>query len=260
VRLGAIVRTNDRAILLGIVLKELLRYRTFPGVDSMAIHVLADRPTPEVSKVLDEYYSDLFAIRTCTFPLVSREGGQRISEGENLQLEDLDNLSLDWIFHADDDHWFEPLHAQEELPTALTRQDVDIFYAHQLFFWDAPDRVCPPLSRPHYSPQIFRHIPGDRFPLNRIIQAPAQIHDQAILSGRVGHLTTPLLDYSCFSQEDRFRLYNLFVGAGKTDEFISSLVAPGAGSLSFPSDLVKLGYMPDLRFKDLFKEATCAST
>jgi len=225
----------------------------------MHIHVLTDRPTPEVSQVLSNFSPSLFKILSCPFPLVSREGGQRICEGENLQLEDLDPLPLDWIFHADDDHWFEPIHAEKELPNALTRQDVDLFYAHQLFFWDGYDRVCPPLSRPHYSPQIFRHITGDRFPTNRIIQAPQQIHDQSILSGRVGHLTTPLLDYSCFSQADRIRLYETFVGAGKVDAFISTLTAPGAGSLIFPADLVKLGYMPDTEWRDLYKEAVHAS-
>lgn len=258
-RLGAIVRTKDRALLLKILLGELLRYRTFPGVESMHIHVLTDRPTPEVSSVLSGFASHLFRIRDCPFPLVSPDGGQRICEGENLQLEDLDSTPLDWIFHADDDHWFEPIHIEQELPPALSRQDVDIFYAHQLFFWDSFDRVCPPLSRPHYSPQIFRHIPGDRFPLNRIIQAPEQVHDQSILEGRVGHLTTPLLDYSCFSSSDRDRLYEDFVGAGKCDQFIATLRAPSAGSLSFPSDLVKSGHYPDLRFRDLYQEAINAS-
>lgn len=253
-RLGAIVRTHDRALLLDILLGELLRYQRFPGMDSMLIHVLADRPTPEVAAVLARYESCLFKLRFSPFPLVSPDGGQRICEAENLQMEDFDDHPVDWIFHADDDHWFEPLHIEEELPVALARQDVDLYYAHQLFFWNDYTSVCDPPTRPHYSPQIFRHFPGDRFPLNRIIQAPEQVHDTAIMEGRTGHLKTPLLDYSCFHEKDRAHLHAMFTGAGKCDSFIASLKAPRARLRLFPCELVASGHFPDTNWRDLYKE------
>lgn len=250
---GALVRCHCRPMLLEIVLQELLRYQDLSDL-VVKIHVLSDRPTVGVSKVLMKYSRRLFNLMESPFPLLSPGSGERrFMDALRLQHADLlKDGSVDWFYLADDDRWLEPHHALPVLKDALWNPGVDLWYANSLFMWDEPDKYQP--HRAHFSPVFSRRIPGDEFPTNRIIQAPALVHDQSIMCGRTGVLPIPLLDYGSFHAVDRLRLHAAFVEAGKIDPYVDSLLAPSTGLHTFPADAVAAGLMPDLTWRDLWTE------
>lgn len=249
-RIGALVRCHNRPRTLDIVLRELDRYRTFAGVD-VAISVMADRPTQEVLAVLKRHDLAILTQPKLNFPLLSHHG-ERFMEALNIQLEDLEKAAHpDFLLLADDDRWFEPLRIAEELPAVLANPDIDLWYARSIFFQDDPHTFN--TRRHHYSPVLCRLIPGDRFPLTRIIQAPERSHDRAIVQDRVGAFKTPLLDYGSFRESDRLRLYKAFVAAGKSDPYVDSLLGP-ASPHTFPEDAHRLGLLTAGPWKDLWSE------
>ena len=172
-------------------------------------------------------------------------------EARNLQIAALNKTHCDWYYFGDDDRWLEPNHANTELPSALASNDTDMWYANSVFFQDRADRFNP--TRTHHSPLIWRVLPGDRLPLNRTIQATESVHDQAILTGRIATLKTPLLDYGTFSEEERLHLTQTYAKAGKVDAYTAAYTAP-AGLGSFPSDAVTAGLLPDPTWRDLYGE------
>lgn len=240
---AALVRAHRRADLLEQVLDELVRYGTFPGIE-MLIHMTLDRPTQDVLKVAAQSSERLFKLRELTFPLCSAFG-ERFAEGLNIQLADLEELERkpDWLYLADDDRWFPPDTIERELPEALANPHIDLWYARSIFFWDSPSKYNP--ARYHHAPVFSRFIPGDRFPQNRMIQAPAGIHDSAIIQGRVGTLCSPLLDWGSFTQEDREALYRQYEEAGKIDDYTTSLLRPPRDGLrTYPTDALAAGLLP----------------
>jgi hypothetical protein len=171
-------------------------------------------------------------------PLLSREHGELFMQALNVQLAHFEPCKCDWYTIQDDDNWFEPASITAELPDLLRSKSIDLWYAHTLFMWNAPDQFH--AERPHHSGKIFRACPGDRFPLNRIIHATERVHDQAVMAGRIATMKTPLLDYGCYSPEERRRVYDTYVEAGKVDPFTASLTAP-ARLAKFPEDAIRAG-------------------
>lgn len=253
--LGVLLRAHQRSATLDIILSELRRLGTLPGV-ATKILVTTDRPTYHVCKVIEKYEPYLFDVLPLPFPLLSPTG-EHFMEAANLGLERFEKTHLDWCAIWDDDFWLEPIHATEELPRALASSDVDLWYANALFMWDESNRFN--AARRHRSPLLFRYWLDDRFPLDRIIHATALAHDTAILTERTATLSTPILEYGCFTPSERLRLYRTYTEAGKVDSFISSLVAPPS-LLLFPDDAVATGLMPDCRWRDLYHEYELRNT
>jgi hypothetical protein len=250
IRLGVILRAHQRANTLSIALSELLRLGKLPGL-AVKIAIVADRPSASVQKVLD---SSGCAVVSCPFPLVSAEHGEMFMEANNLGLNALLSLTgepYDWLCMHDDDYWLEPEHATVEVPTALANEDVDMWYVRTVFMQDRPDRYNP--NRHHHSPLFFRYLEGDRYPASRerMIHATALRHDDAICTGRIQTLKTPLLDYGSYSAAERQRLYDVYTRAGKTCSYIESLRTPTQLAL-FPQDAVAAGLMPDCNWRDLY--------
>jgi hypothetical protein len=218
---GVMLRCHRRARALYHVLSELRRYRGL-GIE-IRIHALLDRPTPEV-KALLEIFSGL--IRTRWYPdfvVLSKVGGERFREAKMEQFEQIKAWPErpDWVLLQDDDRWFEPLGATEELPKALADPNVDMWYARSLFVWDKRDQIN--VRRKHNSPVLFRCRNRDQYPLDRDVQAPVPLHDEAICKARTGLLETPLLDYGTFSQEERDKTFNAFWEARKRDKYVYSI-------------------------------------
>jgi len=252
--IGVQIRAHQRSITLDIALSEWRRIGTLPGLRTK-ISVLTDRPTWQVSKVIEKYRPHLFNVLESPCELVSPTG-ERFMQAANHQLAGWAETPLDWIAYCDDDFWLEPIHATEELPVALRNDDVDMYYANCLFFWDSSNTFNP--SRRHCSPLFFRPLHGDTFPPDRerIIHATANRHDDAILTGRTAVLSTPLLEYGSLTSSERIRLSNVFQEAGKSDAFTAPLTAPSPALLSFPEDAVRLGLTSDIRWRDLYLERT----
>ena len=68
-----------------------------------------------------------------------------------------------------------------------------------------------------------------------MLNVPDDLYDQAVVSGRTGTISTPLLDYGTFSENDRLRVYTAFAVAGKLDAYVRSIYDPPA-LLRFPED------------------------
>jgi len=235
IKLGVLLRAHHRHEQLDIALQELLRYNELPGLE-VKIQVLVDRPHFLVEGVLKKYRDRLYGLAYCPFPIVSARG-YRFMESNNYNLKRLEHCDPDWVYVADDDAWFAPPMIDKELPEALTSTTVDLWYAKSLFLWDDPRQYNE--NRKHYGPVIWRHQPGARWPLDRSLQVPMPLHDEAIMTRRVGDLTTPLLDYGSYDEPERVRLYNAYLRAGRDphDAWVSSLVEP-----------------PDLRSLDLSED------
>lgn len=219
--LAVMLRCHRRARSLRLVLRELLRYREFAEVK---LHILADRLSTAAGNVLDEFKGEFWGFSYLPFPILSREGGQKFREAKAYQYKLIEPSAPDWVLLADDDRWFEPLGAAEELPASLDQDDFDILFATSWFVWDRSDQFN--ASRIHYSPVLFRFEPGMVYPLDRDIQVPMPLHDEAIVQGRTANLHTPLLDYGTFSEKDRAETYKEFVEAGKNDSYVASLLGP----------------------------------
>ena len=247
--LGAFVRCHSRARTLDIVLSELLRYGYLPGL-TVKISVVADRPSYRVSSVLDRYRPNLWSLHYSDYPLVG--AAERFMEALEAQRAHLATTRCDWYGLFDDDRWLEPLRATSELPLALASKDVDMWYARTVFLEDRPDTYC--ASRAHHSPLLWKALPGDQFPSNRIIQATETRHDASIISGRVGTLDTPLLDYGTYHEHERRALFERYAAAGKDDPYTRSYIE-GRVLKKFPEDAIAAGLMEAGPWRDLYTEA-----
>lgn len=233
------MRVHRRADTLRIVFSELRRYRSFKGVAVLA-HVMQDRPSQEVKKVLADNDDLIYNVLEAPFPLVSA-AGERFCEGLNLQLDDFERAGANFYMLQDDDSWLEPGQAQDALEWALEQNEADMLYVHSVFFWDVSNLYNS--NRRHCSPLLFRALPGDRYPLNRMITATEHRHDTAIAENRTSDLGVPMLDYGTYSAADRQEVWERYAEAGKVDEFTKPLlqqpklmVAPLSWKLLYPPE------------------------
>jgi hypothetical protein len=200
------LRAHCRAKLLRLVLSEFVRYNQISGID-VAVALTLDRPTDEVTEVVRDFLPKIDRVVESEFPVVSPDGGDRFAEANRIQYrKQIVPMEPDWVIFAD----------------AVCNPHIDLWYAHTLFIWDSPRLYNP--DRHHHSPILFRFDEFSDFPKHRIIQAPNPLHDRALLQNRVETLRTPLLDYSTLKREERARLHEVFLAAGKDDPYIQSLV------------------------------------
>jgi len=210
-----------------------------------------DRSPPDVQELLERYetaYPDWFFTIQAPRRQLDKDG-EHFVEGLNFQIEAMEARweDLEWIYAQDDDRWFESVKITEELPRALSAGSKDVYYCRSLFMWDKSHLFN--TSRAHDSILLYRHRPGARWSGNRILNVPDEIQEQAIIEGREGTISTPLLDYGTFREDERFRVYAAFALAGKTDDYVKSIFAPPA-LLRFPDD-----FAPNYdEWRDLWQE------
>lgn len=228
IRLGVMVRAHRRTKTLRIVLSELKRHGTFPGLDVRPL-AMVDRASPEVRSILDEFKVPVIE---SPFPLLE-PGRERFMEALNVHLRELEKCDPDWVLVQDDDNWLEPLRAEKELPQALANPVVDAYFIKGLFFQDATDTYN--TRRHHQSLQLWRHIKGFRYSTKRMIFVPDALHDAAIIACRTRILPVPAMDYGGFTEEDRIATYTAYERAGKIDPFVKALIEPPSLQ-TFPGD------------------------
>lgn len=217
----------------------------------MKIVVQVDRPSPEVSSLVDASAGPDLVVIKAPRPLVSPKG-ENFLHPLNLHLEALEKFcpQLDWCYLADDDRWFDPCSADSELPDLLHNREVGMLIARSVFMWDSPTTYN--AARHHVSPVMWRHQKGARWSGLRMIQAPDPIHDQHIIAGATRSLKTPLLDYGSYSADERQVLYDTFIAAGKDDPYISSLIERPLLE-TYPDGAIIRGWRrPEPPFLDLF--------
>ena len=216
------LRCHRRKKLLAIVLSELRRYQE-EGLASIQIHAMADRPAPGVTELLAENRDLIRTVWHPDFPILSPRG-ERFREAKREQLAQIQawHIPIDWVLLQDDDRWLEPIGATRELPAALSDPDADLWNAKSLFLWDDSNIVN--LHRHHLGPLLFRFRACDHFPLDRDIQAPLPLHDEAHIKRRVRSLSTPLLDAGTQTQDERERVFQAFFDAKKRDDYTYSIV------------------------------------
>ena len=197
-------------------------WEQLPGLGCpVHLGITLSRPTAEVIEKIQE--------------LVDRGLGKRVSIslhnapfsplGERERWMELRQLQLEWLprdcTHGviwDDDHILED---KKELVEAID-EGADLTYITKLFFWDSPKTYTTTFPD-HNSVFSFRMLPGDRFPLDRTIHAPAAIHDRA---KKVVQLKGRLLDYGYMDAYDRATCWAEYKQAGKIDAATRPLVMP----------------------------------
>lgn len=228
IKLGVLLRAHRRVKTLRIVLSELRRYGTFPGLEVRPL-AMVDRATPEVRSALDEFKVPIIE---SPFPLLT-EGHERFMEGLNVHLKELEKCDPDWVLVQDDDNWLEPVRVTTELLAALQDRDVDAYFIRALFFQDSPTTYN--TRRHHLSLQLWRHIKGFRYSCKRMIFVPDGLHDSAVISCRTKTLKTPALDFGGYTEAERLQTFRAYERAGKIDSFTRALIEPPS-LRTFPKD------------------------
>lgn len=198
------------------------------------LQVTLSEPTAEVVRVVAEleegappYCQSLQILEAPFNPL---RGKERFMELRRWQLERLPPTEFAALW--DDDQLLED---PDELVTALYN-DACLTYATKAFFWDSPLFLATHFPV-HTSVFTFRRLPGDTFPLDRTIHAPAKIHDSP---RSVVHLSGRLLDFGYMDAADRNRCWRDYKRVGKIDPATRALVVePTLVPYSGPDPLAK---------------------
>lgn len=187
------------------------------------MQITANEPSPAVVQVVTRGCSQLSdagkavqLLEAPFSPLAERERFMELRQWQLSQLPSRGDYGAIW----DDDHILED-------PAELVRvlQDgADLVYATKIHFWDSP-RFYTTRLPVHNSVFVFRQLPGDSFPLDRVIHAPGRVHDSA---EKVVQLKGHLLDYGYMRAEDRKRCWDDYRRVGKIDAATTPLVQPPA--------------------------------
>lgn len=132
---------------------------------------------------------------------------ERFMELRQWQLERLSPCEYGVIW--DDDHVL----GDPAATPGILMQDPDLVYATKVFFWDNDATVATHLPT-HRSAFFFKRLPGDAFPEDRTIHAPARVHDQARV---VVDMPGDLLDFGYMAKADRERCWRDYKRVGKID-------------------------------------------
>jgi hypothetical protein len=244
IRLGVLLRAHRREHTLRIVLRELRRYATFPGISLMTVASL-DRPTPAVSRVLSEF-PEVATFRS-KVPLVSG-GTERWMEAENEHLDVLEREGeFDWLYLADDDRWFDPTRIGNALGAALQFGGADAYVVESLFFHTYTNTYT--TTRKHRTILLWRHAPGVRCtPGSRVLNCPEPLHEQYLFADRIRDFPVPLLDYGSFHDEDRAALASQFAGVVTAVSDVATIQA-APSLVIYPTPFLDLykDYGPQLR-------------
>lgn len=204
-KIGAMVLCHRRPWLLPLIARQC---RTI-WPDSIVQFTL-DRPSAEVIEAAQEarrWHENLEIFEAPFPPIGEKENWMAL---RNWQLEQMEPRGPEFCMIWDDDHIFErPMDAD-----VYMKAGYDLVYTRKLFFWNQTNMVNIGLFE-HNSVSFFRLIKGDRFPLDRIIHAPAGIHDNPL--AKKAQMNSRLLDVGYLYPEDRERVFNMYAKAGKLD-------------------------------------------
>jgi hypothetical protein len=208
-QLGAMVLCHHRPWLLPLIQKQI--FSTWPDA---RIHYALNRPNAAVVAAVNKLAADT---RVRAFDV---DQGLR-TEGDwmvlrSLQLVEMQLENPRFICIWDDDHILED---PDEAARKLSRRDYDLVYATKAFFWDSLDNISTAFPA-HRSVFFFRNLPGDEFPLDRMIHAPTCVHE----SKRVVDLKGKLLDVGYLLRENRQYVWEQYKRTGKIDAATLPLV------------------------------------
>lgn len=210
-KIGVLMLAHRRPRLLGLIRRQV--EETWPGAEVL---LTVDRPTTAVVRAVQEVQDAYPSTRVieAPFPVVSDR--ERFPELRRWQLDQVRELGAEYWAIWDDDHVLE----YPELAAKALEGGADLVYARKVFFWDTAQQYNVAVPD-HNSVLFFRLRPGDQFPLDRIIHAPAGVHDDP--ASRAVH-GPRLLDVGYLDWWERERVFNVYKCAGKIDAATLALV------------------------------------
>jgi len=213
------VLCHRRPYLLELIVKQLSKYWPNQSV----VHFAMDRPTPAVELEVERLVMSTQSVKCrayyLPFPVVSSQG-ERYMEARNFQLEALHQDEPRYVAFWDDDFFLE--HPAEAV--MLVRGNFyDMVYAHKLYLWDSPTQFTTHLPE-HNSVFLFRRRLGDKFPLDRMIQAPLPLHDDP--EALVMQMNSRLIDIGYMHEAERQYIFKQYAKAGKIDQLTKGLLDP----------------------------------
>lgn len=213
--LGVMLTVHARPFLLYPIFRQISAFRA-----KTHLQVTLSRPTAAVIEQVQRFL-DCPISKNVTVELIEAPfnplapGKERFMELRQWQLERLPaacNYAVIW----DDDHVLED---PDEVLDAM-RDKMDLTYIRKVFFWDNPTTISTAFPE-HNSCFVFRRLPGDKFDMDRVLHAPATIHDTA---KKVIQLQGRLLDYGYMHADDRARCWDDYKRVGKIDPATRPLV------------------------------------
>ncbi len=207
--LGVMVLAHARPQLLRAIVRQAREIDP-----SAVVQITSDRPTDAVVEELATLEAEHF--RAAVPALDRRENFLTL---RNQQLNQMRGRRVKYGVLWDDDHLLQDTGEARRLLVS----DPDLVYATKAYLWNSltTENVALPV---HRSAFFFRMLPGDQFPLTRMINAPEQIHDNAKV---VTDLTGRLFDVGYLTEAERRRVWEAYKRAGKLDRLTMGLVSPG---------------------------------
>lgn len=182
------------------------------------LQVVLSRPSSKVLQEVNELEKlNPYNLQILEAPFNPLEAGQKERFMELRQWQHDLLPPCDYGVIWDDDHYLED---PKEARSLLETWKWDLIYATKVFFWGDREHVATHIPT-HRSVFFFRQIPGDRYPLDRIIHAPTQIHDNA---KNITDLRSKLLDFGYLDRADRERCWADYKGVGKVDSATLALI------------------------------------
>jgi hypothetical protein len=230
-RLGVILKAHRRTKSLQKVIDQILGWMPNEFSDIYVVALVDPRASQEVRTILRNAPEQVVAI-DLPFPVVSAEG-EKFMDANNFAMPYIDAWAPDWVYMADDDRWFEPLH-ENELSGALDGE-ADVWNVRSLFFWN--DYEVREDFFPHNSPLFWRWRPGLTFDLGRTLETPPELYDEAQAAGKLMDFRYRLLDTGYITPEERQRVFDAYAQAGKIDSLTLSLLDEKTQLRAFKGDL-----------------------
>ncbi len=199
------VLCHHRPWLLGLIVEQI--YATWPDA---VVHFMADRPNAAVIAELAKLESHP-AVKVFTSDMPAVGGVENFMLVRQCQLRFMQQENPRFICIWDDDHILEN---PKEAADKVRHRHYDLIYTKKTIFWDDLEHTNCDLPV-HNSVFFFRHLLNDRFPLNRMIHAPWQIHDK--LDAKVAQMKSTLLDIGYLYPEQREEVFKRYARAGKLD-------------------------------------------
>lgn len=179
----------------------------WPGA---VVQITLDRPTGTVIAAAERAAAKYPGVEVLAAPFPAVADREYFMELRNWQLDQIRRHNPEFVALWDDDHILE---RPREVAQYL-RGGFDLVYIRKLFFWDTLDQFNTAIPE-HNSVLFFRVLPDDRYPLDRVIHAPLQVHDSPL--SRKVQVTSRLLDVGYLHQSDRERVFKVYARAGKLD-------------------------------------------
>ena len=199
-------------------LLELIVDQVQSAWPSSQVDITLDRPSLEVLQLVDKL-GRRPGVRVLCSPAEIRHDELHFRAVRQWQLEQLAPLEPRYAVIWDDDH------VLEQTTEAKKHMDagVDLIYAVKAYFWNTLEQTAHHIPE-HRSVFFFRLRPGDQFPADRTIHAPAGVHDDPKSISVT--MRNRLLDIGYLSAEERRRIFDSYKQVGKIDAVTRALVEP----------------------------------